>query len=387
MVGRVRPHGLYARYASFRERTDARSLAVLLSTGGALPLPVIALLSPSFLRAGASPYLVGIWASTLAIFLLTLALGRLSDRIFSVVGLIGMVGIAASAYLVTDPLAARGIVTLLSAIPAIAAMASSRRVIVGHTIVAIALACAVAIVVAHGFAAALVSCTVSVTVIWLPVFMIGALRRSLVFTQARYRELAHTDPLTNLPNRRGFLDRIERYHRSSAASTGQVGFLMIDVDHFKQINDLFGHSAGDQTLRSVVAAITRTASARVLIARSGGEEFVAFFAAADVNEVEALAERIRASVAESCDVTVSIGAIYCELDDHPASPDMSLGELTDVLTHRADALMYTAKAAGRNTVRCQQLPRLRVNLVHGEPSDVSRPALFEITASAIDPVH
>ncbi|MFJ7622199.1 GGDEF domain-containing protein [Rhodococcus qingshengii] len=360
---------------------------MLLSTGGALPLPAIALLSPAFLRAGAGPYLAAIWVSTMAIFLLTLAVGRLSDRMFSVVGLIGMAGIAASAYLVTDPLAARGIVTLLSAIPAIAAMASSRRVIVGHTIVAIALACAVAVSVAHGFAAALVSCTVSVTAIWLPVFMIGALRRSLVFTQARYRELAHTDPLTNLPNRRGFLDRIQRYHRSSAASTGQVGFLMIDVDHFKQINDLFGHSAGDQTLRSVVAAITRTASARVLLARSGGEEFVAFFAAADVNDVEALAERIRASVAESCDVTVSIGAIYCELDDHPASPDMSLGELTDVLTHRADALMYTAKAAGRNTVRYQQLPPIRVNLVHGEPSDVSRPALFEITASAIDPVH
>ncbi|WP_206514864.1 hypothetical protein, partial [Xanthomonas perforans] len=112
----------------------------------------------------------------MGIFLLTLTVGRLSDRMFSIVGLIGMVGIAASAYLVTDPLAARGIVTLLSAIPAIAAMASSRRVIVGHTIVAIALACAVAVTVAHGFAAALVSCTVSVTVIWLPVFMIGALR-------------------------------------------------------------------------------------------------------------------------------------------------------------------------------------------------------------------
>ncbi|MFS9669072.1 hypothetical protein, partial [Klebsiella pneumoniae] len=64
--------------------------------------------------------------------------------------------------------------------------------------------------------------------IWLPVFMIGALRRSLGFTQARYRELAHTDPLTSLPNRRGVLDRIERYHRSDPASTGQMGFLMID---------------------------------------------------------------------------------------------------------------------------------------------------------------
>lgn len=225
-MGGVRPDGLYARYASFRERTDARSLAVLLSTGGgAVPLPAIALLSPAFIRPGGTgPCFAAIWVSTLGIFLLTLTVGRLSDRMFSIVGLIGMVGIAASAYLVTDPLAARGIVTLLSAIPAIAAMASSRRVIVGHTIVAIALACAVAVTVAHGFAAALVSCTVSVTVIWLPVFMIGALRRSLVFTQARYRELAHTDPLTSLPNRRGFLDRIERYHRSYPASTGADGF-------------------------------------------------------------------------------------------------------------------------------------------------------------------
>lgn len=156
---------LYEQYRSFRERTDARSMAVLVSTSGAIPLPAIALLSPAFIREGGTPYLIGVWVTTTAIFLITAAMGRLSDGMFSVLGLVGMAGIAVAAQLVTDPAVARGIVTLLSAIPAIAAMASSKRVILGHTIVAILLAWAVSIAIAGSIASALVSCAVSVAVI------------------------------------------------------------------------------------------------------------------------------------------------------------------------------------------------------------------------------
>jgi diguanylate cyclase (GGDEF)-like protein len=375
----MRPDGLYARYASFRRRTDARTLAVLVSTAGAIPLPAIALLSPSFVREGGAPYLIGVWATTTAILLISLIVGRLSDRLFSVLGFIGMVGIAVAAYLVTDPTAARGIVTLLSAIPAIAAMGSSTRVIVIHTIVAIGLACAVSIAVADSIASALVSCAVSVAVIWLPVFMIGTLRRSLEFSRARYRELSNTDPLTNLPNRRGFLDRIERYTREHPSGTTDVGFLVIDIDHFKQINDRFGHSAGDDVLRSVVAAILRSIRPEVLVGRFGGEEFVVFFPASNLEDVSSLADQVRVSVSQACDVTVSIGAIFSAVDHRPYAPSMTLSELIDVLTRHADTLMYDAKKAGRNVIRCEQIPGMSVDLLRAEPIDTTEPARLDIT--------
>jgi len=374
----MRPDGLYARYASFRERTDARSLAVLISTAGAIPLPATALFSPTFVREGGVPYLVAVWAATTTIFLVTAVVGRLSDRMFSVLGFVGMVGIAVAAYLVTDPAAARGIVTLLSAIPAIAAMGSSKRVILGHTIVAIALAWSVSIAVAESLASALVSCAVSVAVIWLPVFMIGTLRRSLEFSSARYRELANTDPLTGLPNRRGFLDRVERYIHENSAGTEDVGFLIIDVDHFKQINDHFGHAAGDEVLNDVVTAARKAVPARVLIGRFGGEEFVAFFPASSLDEVIALSESIRVSVAQSCDVTVSIGGIFCAVTDHGLALRMTLSEFVDALTRHADTLMYEAKAGGRNTTRCEQLPGMGIDLLRPEPLDAVEPARFDI---------
>ncbi|MDV8009543.1 GGDEF domain-containing protein [Rhodococcus sp. IEGM 1318] len=371
--------GLYGWYMSFCVRTDARSLAVLVSTAGAIPLPAIALLSPSFVREGAPVYLLGVCATTSAIFLITLVVGKLSDRMFSVLGLVGMAGIALAAYLVTDPAAARGIVTLLSAIPAIAAMASTRRVILGHTIVAIALAWAVSIAVAESLASALVSCAVSVTVIWLPVFMIGTLRRSLEFSRARYRELANTDPLTGLPNRRGFLDRVERYARENPSGAEEVGFLVIDVDHFKQINDHFGHAAGDAVLNDVVAATLGAVRADVLVGRFGGEEFVAFFPASSLKAVFALSESIRISVAQCCNVTVSIGGIFCTVDDHGLTPSVTLSEFVDVLARRADTLMYAAKAAGRNTVRCEHLPPMSIDLLAPNHTAGAEPARFDIT--------
>lgn len=350
-------------------------MAVLVSTAGAIPLPAIALMSPSFVREGAPAYLLGVWATTTAIFVITLVVGRLSDRLFSVLGLAGMAGIALSSYLVTDPAAARGIVTLLSAIPAIAAMGSSKRVILGHTIVAIALAWSVSIAVAQSLASALVSCAVSVAVIWLPVFMIDTLRHSLEFSRARYQELANTDPLTGLPNRRGFLDRVERYIRENSTGTEDVGFLIIDVDHFKQINDHFGHAAGDEVLNNVVTATRKAVPARVLIGRCGGEEFVAFFPASSLDEVIALSESIRTSVAEHCDVTVSIGGIFCAVTDHGLAPRMTLSEFVDALTRHADTLMYGAKAAGRNTTRCKQLPAMNIDLIRSTP-----PSLLDSTS-------
>ena len=372
----MKPLWLYVRYASFRDRTDTRSLAVLFSTAGAIPLPAIALLSTSFVREGSAGHLLCIWVMTTTVFLITLVVGRLSDRLFTVLGFLGIVGIAMAAYLVTDPAAARGIITLLSVIPAIAAMASSSRVVLAHTAVAVACACVVSIAVSAGIASALVNCAASVSVIGLPVFIVGTLRRSLDISRARYRELANTDPLTRLPNRRGFLDRVTAHIQGNPQHEAGVGFLVIDVDHFKQVNDQFGHAVGDEVLRSVVAAVCETVDPRVLVGRFGGEEFVAFFPASQQHEVSVVAERIRAAVAAACDVTVSIGAAWCVVINRSGAVAMTLSELIDVLTRRADALMYEAKDAGRNTIRCEQSPDMCVDLLL--PEQINAPDVTDV---------
>jgi len=355
-------------------------LAVLVSTASAIPLPSIALLSQSFVHDGAPVYLLGVWATTIAIFLTTLVVGRLSDRMFSALGLAGMAGIALAAHLATDHAAARGIAPLLSAIPAIAAIASSRRVILGHTLIAIVLAWSVSSALDESLTSVLVSGVVSVSAIGLPVFMIGSLRRSLEFSRTCYRDLANTDPLTGLQNRRGFLDRIERYARENPSDTKKVGFLVIDVDHFKQINDRYGHAAGDDVLTDVVTATRRAVRKDVLLGRFGGEEFTAFFASASLDEVRAVSESIRISVADSCDATVSIGGIFCSVPDLGLAPSVTLSELIDVLTRRADTLMYAAKAAGRNTIRCEHISPISVDLLPFHHTDSAEPDYAHIMA-------
>lgn len=216
-------------------------------------------------------------------------------------------------------------------------------------------------------------------------FMIGTLRRWLDFSRARYRELANTDPLTGLPNRRGFLDRIERYNRKGPSNSQDIGFLVIDVDHFKRINDDFGHAAGDEVLCGVVAAILRSLPREVMVGRFGGEEFVVFFPASNISDVTAHAEAVRVSVAEMCDVTVSVGGICCAVDNQPDASPMTLSELIDVLTRRADTLMYNAKEAGRNTIRCERLPDISVDLLVPEQIDDTEPTRFDITTPTATP--
>lgn len=161
-------------------------------------------------------------------------------------------------------------------------------------------------------------------------------------------ELANTDPLTGCLNRRSFwnrgaseLDRSRRYSRPLA-------LLMIDIDHFKTINDTYGHSMGDVVLRSLVAKCQVELRATDLFGRIGGEEFTALLLETDITEARAVAERIRTvleqtqtsygSARVSC--TVSVGLTVATADDRKL----------DELINRADTALYHAKDTGRNRV-------------------------------------
>lgn len=161
------------------------------------------------------------------------------------------------------------------------------------------------------------------------------------------RRIAASDPLTGLPNRRRLMERgadearrAHRYRRPLAA-------LVVDLDHFKAINDAFGHAAGDAALIEA-ATVCRDALRDVdMFARLGGEEFVALLPETGSTEAAAAAERLRAAISQtSLDaaapgrrLTASVG-VACLRDD----------ESFDFLLARADEAMYRAKKAGRNQV-------------------------------------
>lgn len=167
--------------------------------------------------------------------------------------------------------------------------------------------------------------------------------------EERIRQLAYYDSLTGLPNRRLFIDRMERAIAQAKRQGQQLAVLFIDLDHFKRINDSLGHAAGDQFLRAVAQRLQSTIRAQDTIARVGGDEFIALLTdigkpaqvmQAALRMLEALSPPIKYQEHElvvSCTIGVSI------------YPDD--GQSAAVLLGHADTAMYRAKGSGRNAVQ------------------------------------
>jgi diguanylate cyclase (GGDEF)-like protein len=161
------------------------------------------------------------------------------------------------------------------------------------------------------------------------------------------RRLAATDMLTGLLNRRGFEDAGRALIASARRHERSVAVVLIDVDHFKAVNDRFGHPAGDRVLRQICAAIGGGIGRRDVFARIGGEEFALIMADADLAAAECDAEVLRTSVEDMTldtavphRVTASFGVAELRDDDV---------DLADVV-RRADEALYRAKEMGRNRV-------------------------------------
>lgn len=160
---------------------------------------------------------------------------------------------------------------------------------------------------------------------------------------ASMREMAYRDPLTGAANRRRLED--ELVFQARLVATMPVALIYLDLDRFKDVNDEYGHDTGDRVLAAVATALERGLRSGDLVARLGGEEFVAVAPGLEASAAADTAERLRASlpawVAEQVGVTVtaSIGVTML----HP-------GEGPHEVIARADQLMYRAKRAGRNRV-------------------------------------
>jgi len=176
-----------------------------------------------------------------------------------------------------------------------------------------------------------------------------------VVNRSRLMRSGFTDVLTGWHNRRYLAVRIkEELARAQRDHTSLV-CLMLDVDHFKQVNDNWGHSAGDAVLRELAQRIETQVRISDIAARYGGEEFVVLLPNTEVESATLLADRVRTAISESpidlpCGETVSITVSIGIAIARPAEDESDLKTIGDALIARADVALYAAKSAGRDRV-------------------------------------
>jgi diguanylate cyclase (GGDEF)-like protein len=173
------------------------------------------------------------------------------------------------------------------------------------------------------------------------------LQDEFVAQTQRLEALLHEDPLTRLLNRRSVLTQLEGMISGARRHHRPISVAMIDVDHFKSLNDRYGHQVGDRALTAVARTMRERLRGEDLLGRLGGEEFLAVLPDADVRAASVAAEKLRDGVAgirltageEEIRVTVSVGWATWG------------GESAEDLVRRADEALYDAKLDGRDTVR------------------------------------
>lgn len=169
--------------------------------------------------------------------------------------------------------------------------------------------------------------------------------QALLVANAELAKIATTDPLTGAWNRRHFLDVAEQMRAQARRYKTNLSLLILDIDHFKPINDQHGHQIGDQVLMELTRLIKSELREADIFARWGGEEFVLLVPHCHAMEAVQMAEKLRLCVAAHPfaaigSLTISIGAA-----------ELQFNESIDSLFKRGDVALYAAKAAGRNTVR------------------------------------
>lgn len=173
-------------------------------------------------------------------------------------------------------------------------------------------------------------------------------KNQLIAAQIKQLEIiACIDPLTQLANRRGFLELVEREQARCARGTPAFSIILSDIDHFKRINDRYGHDNGDEVLRKIAKRLRELSRQQDISVRWGGEEFILLLPETDLDAAFQVAERICAYMAEH--------PIVCE--EQPLAVTMSFGvaEYTpgssfDTCIKQADEALYRAKQRGRNRV-------------------------------------
>ena len=157
--------------------------------------------------------------------------------------------------------------------------------------------------------------------------------------------LAFRDALTGVPNRLYLALKVSQAMQDVEQLGRIIGLLMIDIDHFKRVNDTYGHETGDVTLRTVCNTLTHNMRPGDTVGRWGGEEFLILGVDVSASGLATFAERCRHLIAESA---VSIGSKHLQVTASLGATLLKHGESADSVIQRADQLMYKSKIAGRN---------------------------------------
>lgn len=175
--------------------------------------------------------------------------------------------------------------------------------------------------------------------------------------QNKLRRMASVDGLTQVSSRHFFMESCRKEVRRVSRYGGTLPFLLIDIDHFKRVNDTFGHLAGDLALQTVTSTFRRILRSSDMIGRYGGEEFAIVLPETDLEGAKTLAERLRheveATVAvyegNEIRVSISVGIAYASFT--PGGEDMDCEKVLDALLKDSDQALYKAKSMGRNQVQ------------------------------------
>jgi diguanylate cyclase (GGDEF)-like protein len=166
--------------------------------------------------------------------------------------------------------------------------------------------------------------------------------RNLAIAEIR----AATDSLTGLPNKRAVTDTLKRMFAQASRTGSPLSLVLLDLDHFKDINDRLGHPVGDQALANVGAVLRSVLRAADFAGRNGGEEFALLLPATDLSAAQEIAERVRAAIADitlpGVDLSLTASLGIAGYPDHASD--------VDKLERLADAALYLAKRAGRNRI-------------------------------------
>jgi two-component system cell cycle response regulator len=171
-----------------------------------------------------------------------------------------------------------------------------------------------------------------------------AVHATLARQNVQLAELASTDELTGTKNRRRFREDLELLFAQVDRLGSPLSLIMLDIDHFKQYNDSFGHPAGDEVLRWIGSILRTAVRDHDIVARYGGEEFVMLLPATDEDEALAVAERVRSAIARGPwslrKMTASLG-VGTAVKETPSAA---------ALVEEADRALYQSKQAGRNQI-------------------------------------
>lgn len=189
--------------------------------------------------------------------------------------------------------------------------------------------------------------------LFMPGLTLGAVMMANARVLSETAYAADHDHLTGAPTRRAFFDVAGRELARVRRSGGSLGLLLVDADHFKRINDTYGHGVGDHVLRDLVQRILGVIRKNDYCARLGGEEFAVLLPDTEPETAMVVAERLRAALDRSAHGTAALAPYAVSI----GLAMLALDEEFDSLMARADAALYAAKEAGRNrVVRAQALP-------------------------------